>query len=129
MTMETRGCKLFFPNDSKNKSTEDTRTAAMGKTENIYIFSILFFHAAARGGTCAFMFKTVNTLIKNSSRDDRPVDLDIESTHGQPTSCRARPMRVDDGLEDIRWIRGLGGANLPAAFYTLLPILKILFAV
>ena len=31
---------------------------------------------------------------------------------------------VDDGLEDIRWIRGLGGEMLPAAFYALLPNLK-----
>ena len=59
----------------------------------------------------------VNTLIKNSSRDD----LDIEATHGQPGSCRARPVNVDDDLEDIRWIRGLGGEKLPAASYALLP--------
>ena len=28
-----------------------------------------------------------------------------------------RPVNVDDGLEDIRWIRGLGGEKLPAASY------------
>ena len=33
-------------------------------------------------------------------------------------------MNVDDGLEDIRWIRGLGGEKLPAAPYALLPKLK-----
>ena len=33
-------------------------------------------------------------------------------------------MNVDDGLEDIRWIRGLGGEKLPAASYALLPSLK-----
>ena len=33
-------------------------------------------------------------------------------------------MNVDDGLEDIRWIRGLGGEKLPAASYALLPNLK-----
>ena len=39
-------------------------------------------------------------------------------------------MDVDDGLEDIRWIRGLAGERLPAASYALLPNLKkgILFA-
>ena len=26
-------------------------------------------------------------------------------------------MNVDDGLEDIRWIRGIGGKRLPAASY------------
>ena len=30
-------------------------------------------------------------------------------------------MNADDGLEDIRWIRGLGGGKLPAASYALLP--------
>ena len=33
-------------------------------------------------------------------------------------------MNVDDGLEDIRWIRGLGGEKLPAASYALLSNLK-----
>ena len=33
-------------------------------------------------------------------------------------------MNVDDGLEDIRWIRGLGGEKLPAASNALLPHLK-----
>ena len=51
-------------------------------------------------------------------------DLDIESTHGQPALCRARPVNVDDGLEDIRWIRGLGGEKLPAVSYALPPNLK-----
>ena len=40
--------------------------------ENIFVFLGLFVHAAVRGGTCAFTLKIVNTLIKNSSRDDRP---------------------------------------------------------
>ena len=33
-------------------------------------------------------------------------------------------MNIDDGLEDIRWICGLGGKKLPAASYALLPNLK-----
>ena len=33
-------------------------------------------------------------------------------------------MNVDDGLEGIRCIRGLGGEKLPAASYALLPNLK-----
>ena len=33
-------------------------------------------------------------------------------------------MNVDDGLQDIRWIRGLGGEKLPTASYVLLPNLK-----
>ena len=58
-------------------------------------------------------------------------DLDIESTHDQAASCRARPLNADDGLEDIRWTRGLGGERLPAASYALLPNPKkvIFFAI
>ena len=33
-------------------------------------------------------------------------------------------MNIDDGLEDIRWIRGPGGEKLPAASNALLPNLK-----
>ena len=44
--------------------------------------------------------------------------------YSQPASCRTRPMNVDDDLEDIRWIPGLGGERLPTASYTLLPNLK-----
>ena len=33
-------------------------------------------------------------------------------------------MNVDDGLEDIGWIRGLGGEKLPEKSYALLPNLK-----
>ena len=51
-------------------------------------------------------------------------DLDIGETHRKPASCRARPVNVDDGLEVIRRIRGLGGEKLPAASYALLPNLK-----
>ena len=37
-----------------------------------FVYRGLFVHAAVRGGTCAFTMKLVNTLINNSSRDDRP---------------------------------------------------------
>ena len=35
-----------------------------------------------------------------------------------------KAVNVDDGLEDIRWIRDLGGEKLPAASNALLPNLK-----
>ena len=40
-------------------------------------------------------------------------------------------MNVGDGLEDIKWTRGLGGEKLPAESYALLPNLKkgLFFAV
>ena len=91
----------------------------MGNTgeKQMFVFLGLFFHAAVlvRGGTCAFTLKIVNTLIKKQLTRRLAFDLDIEAIHRQPASCRARPVNVDDGLEDIRWIRGLGGEKLPAA--------------
>ena len=71
-----------------------------------------------------FTLNIVKTLIKDNLTQRQTFDLDIESTHGQPASCRARPMNVDDGLEDIRWGRRLGGERSPTASYALLPNLK-----
>ena len=45
--------------------------------------------------------------------------LDMESTHGQPTSCRARPVNIDHHLENSMWIHGVGGERLPAVSYAL----------
>ena len=43
----------------------------------------------------------------------------------RPTaSCQASPMNAEDGLIDIRRIRGLGGEKLPVASYALLPNLE-----
>ena len=67
------------------------RTAARGRTgKKMFVFYWLFVHAAVRGGTCAFTLKVVNTLIKNSSRDDRP----SISTCKRPM---ANPVRVGQG--------------------------------
>ena len=73
MTMETRCSKVIFPNYSKKKPAEDTLVPPLWGTRGKNVcFSRLFVHAAVRGGTCAFTFKIVNTLIKNSSRYNRP---------------------------------------------------------
>ena len=74
-----------------------------GENGQKMFFFGLFVHAAVRGGTCAFTLKIVNTLIKNSSRDDRP----SISTYKQPTanlvrvgqgrSSRRRPRRYQGG--------------------------------
>ena len=57
-------------------------------------------------------------------------DIDVESTHGQPASCRARPVNIDD-LQNGMWIRGLGGERLSAMSYALRPNLKkcLIFAI
>ena len=81
MTMERDVAKFFFPNYSEKKSAQDTLVPPWGKREKNVCFlniscsffhKISFVHAAARGGTCALTLKIVNTLIENSSRDDRP---------------------------------------------------------
>ena len=73
MTMETRCCKIYFQTIQKRnrlKILSYRRYGENGEKKNA--FWGLFVHAAVRGGTCAFTMKIVNTLIKNSSRDDRP---------------------------------------------------------
>ena len=73
MTMETRCYKVIFPNYSKKKPAQDTLVPPLWETRGkMFVFLGLFVHAAVRGGTCAFTLKIVNTLIKNSSRDDKP---------------------------------------------------------
>ena len=59
-----------------------SRSAAVVKTGKQVVFVILFVHAAARGCTWTLTLKIVNTLIKNSSRDDWP----RISTWNQPTA-------------------------------------------
>ena len=119
--MEMRCSKVFFPNYSRKKPAEDTLVPPLWGTREKIVFLRVFVHAAVSGGTCAFTLKIVKPLIKDSSRDDRSRH---RSNPRRTGSCRARPVNVDDGLEDIRWMRGLGGEKLPAASYALLPNLK-----
>ena len=102
------------------------RTARYGKNgKNTFVgfFNYLFTRLHAEQNFC---FRVDNCQRADQKQLTRrwAFDLDIESTHDQPASCRARPTNVDDGLKDIGWIRGLGGGRLPAASYSLLPNLK-----
>ena len=87
--METRCCKVFFPNYSNNKSAEDALVPPLWGKQERNVFSGSFVHAAVRRGTCAFTLKIVNALIKNSPRDDRP-----SISTQKPT---ANPVRVGQG--------------------------------
>ena len=61
--------KLF----KKETGWRYSRTAARGENgKSLFFYVGLFVHAAIRGGTCDFKLKIVNTLIKNSTRNDRP---------------------------------------------------------
>ena len=91
------------------------------KEKKSSIFS--FFFPPQRLQAAQFVF-----LVANCQHGDRnqlvrrsTLDLDIDSAHGQPARCPARPTNIDDGLEDISWVHGLGGESLPAASYGILP--------
>ena len=65
--------KLSFQTIQKRNRLKILSYRRYGKHgKKTFVLLGLFVHAAARGGTCGFTLKTVNTLIKNSSRDDRP---------------------------------------------------------
>ena len=62
----------------------------------MFVFLGLFVHSAVRGGTCAFTLKIVNTLIKNSSRDDKPSVGRTHTIVRLPTRIRRK-----DGTENF----------------------------
>ena len=123
--METRCCKVIFPNYSKKKPAEDTLVPSLwGTREKNVCFSRIICSRCCTRRNLRFHVEKIQHADQKQLTRRQAFDLDIEATHGQPGSCRARPVNVDDGLEDIRWIRGLGGEKLPAASYALLPNLK-----
>ena len=110
-------------------SAEDTLVPPQwGKREkNVpwYILARLFVHTAVRTRRkLRFHVENCQHADQKQLTRRQAFDLDIELTHCQTASCRARPVNIDDGLEGIRWIRGLGGEKLPGASYALLPNLK-----
>ena len=125
MTTETRCCKVFFPKYPKKKSAEDTLVPPLwGKWGGKCLFLWIFCSRCCTRRKLCFHVGNCQHADQKQFTQRYAFDLDIESTHGQPASCRARPVNLDDGLEDIRWIRGPGGEKLPAASNALLPNLK-----
>ena len=125
MTMETRCSKVIVPNYSKKKPAQDTLVPPLWGTrgKNVRFSRIIYSRCCTR--------RNLRFHVENCQHADQKqltrryaFDLDIGATRGQPASCRARPVNLDDGLEDIRWIRGLGGEKLPAASNALLSNLK-----
>ena len=103
----------------KKKPAEDTLVPPLwGTRGKKYVrFSRIIFSRC-----CTCRRRNLRFHVENCQHADQKqltrrlaFDLDIEATHRQPASCRARPVNVDDGLEDIRWIRGLGGEKLPSS--------------
>ena len=109
--METRSQKVFFQKYCFQRTAENIPVPPLwGKRETK--FDGVFFVA-----NCLHADK--KQLVRRST-----LDLNKDSAHGQPARCPPRPSSIDDGLEDIRWIHGLGGENLPGASYGILPNLK-----
>ena len=89
MLMETRSSKVIFINYSKRKPAEDTLVPPLwGKREKKKGFLGICSRCCTRRNL--FTLKIVNTLVNNSSRDDRP----SISTQDQP---KANPVRVGQG--------------------------------
>ena len=119
--------KFFFQTLLSKNSRKNPSYRRCGKKEKTsLIFSSIFPNGCRR--RCLF-FLVVNCrqVDRNQLARRSTLDLRIDSAHGQPARCRARPTNTDDGLEDIRLIHGLGGESLPAASYGILTNLFFCF--
>ena len=114
--------KILLPKNSR----KIPRTDAVGKREKtcLIFFGVFFLLNGCRRCNSFFLVANCQHADRNQLVRRSTLDLNIDSTHGQPARCPARPTNIDDGLEDIRWIHGLGGESLPAASYDILPNLK-----
>ena len=91
-----------------------------GKKRNIYVLFSFFLSRCCAWLNCFLTPTIVNTADQNpphATIDFRSRHTLVKSIHGQPASCRARPVNVDGGLEDVMWTRGIGSETLPAASY------------
>ena len=116
--METRCCKVCFQTIPK------TNRLKIWEYGHFCYYYLFYFFAQLHSAELVLSPWKLSTRWSKQLTPRKTFDLDIKSTHGQPASCRARSMNVNDGREDIRWIRGLGGERLPAASYALLLNLK-----
>lgn len=113
--METRCCKVSVSKlrnrTNKQLNMSSYHSTAVGKTGKMFFFSSFCFHATARGANsvcvrCKCQHADPNTLPHAA--------IDLRSRH--VTDARLtrfvpgeRPMSVDDGLDNIMWIRVVSG--------------------
>ena len=119
-TMETRWCRVYFQTIHEEIGWRYSRTAAMGKTKTSFS-NIICPRCCTRRNLC-FRFETITTRWSKTAH----AMIGLKSRHRiNPPPTRYAPgkatVNVDNGPEDIRWIRGLGSENFPAASYALLP--------
>ena len=110
----------FFSNVflSKNNRTFP-RTAAAGKKRKKCLF--VSPPNGCRRRKLFFLVANCQDADRNQLVRPSTLDLNIDAAHGKTAWCPARPTNKDYGLEDIKWIHGLGGESLPAASYGILP--------
>ena len=104
----------YLPNYSKKKPAEDTLVPPLwGTREKNGCFSRVICSRCCTRRNLRFHVENCPHPDQKQLTRRKAFDLDIEATHCQPGSCRARPVSVHDGLEGITWIRGLGGEICP----------------
>ena len=124
---DDNGNAMIFPNYSKKKPAEDTLVPPLwGAREKNVCFSRIICSRCYTRRNLRFDVENCQHAGQKQLTRRQAFDLDIETTHGQPGRCWARPVNIEDGLEYISWIRGLGGEKLPAASYFFLLFFLIL---
>ena len=120
---------FFFEEYCSIKAAEDILVPPLWENRaNMFVcFSPFFFSSGCRRRSFFFFVANCQDGGWNQLVWRQTLDLEIDSTHGRPAWCQARPTGVDDRLEYIRWIHGLGGESLPVAPYGRLPNLFFYF--
>ena len=131
MAMGTQSLNLKFSSKHTSyclqRTAEDMLVPPLWKELGKLKKKFFCYFKRLQAAQCVFSRCKLSIRWWKSARATIVSDLDIGSAHGQPAWCRARSTSLDDGLEDIRWVHGLGGESLPAVFYVLLPNLKLLY--
>ena len=108
VTMGTRSVIFFFQKHCFQETAVDFLVPPLWeKGEKIFDFLLVLLSNGCRQRI--FFFIVLNCQHAHATIDRRSRH---KPAHGQPALCRARSTSEDDGLEEIRWIHGLGGKSL-----------------
>ena len=111
--IECRGRPRRYDVDPSSGWREVARDEELPTYVLIKVIIVLLYVASRRARSIVIYHKkTQHTAAQYMWR--WAFHLDIWSTHDQPASCRARPLNVEDGLEDTMWSHRLGGDRLLA---------------
>ena len=111
--METQSPNVFRQKCCFQRTAENIPVPPLWeKRQKKRVISHFCFSNGCRRRDLFFLVANCHQADKNQLLRRQTLDLDIGSAHGQPALCRARSTSEDDGLEEIRWIHGLGGKSL-----------------